>query len=211
MDLYELRDEITQKSLDEKSISSSPIEQFQIWFSEAQSAKLFEPNAMTFATATLNGIPSARMLLLKAFSDNGFTFFSNYDSKKGVQLADNPHAAIVFYWPELERQVRIEGIVEKLSPLESDSYFQTRPTGSRLGAWASPQSRVIEDRSWLEAKHNEFRQQHKHDEIPRPPYWGGYILVPGIIEFWQGRPNRLHDRIEYYRDGDVWKFRRLAP
>jgi pyridoxamine 5'-phosphate oxidase len=211
MDLFDLREEYSNELLDEASVPTNPQELFQMWFKQAQDVKIYEPNAFVLATADKNSTPQARVLLLKAYNDLGLSFFTNYNSNKGKQLFDNPQAAMVFYWGELERQVRITGGVEQLPEIESDKYFETRPIGSRLGAWASPQSQVIENRSWLEAKHFEFRQQFKHGEVPRPKNWGGYILIPDTIEFWQGRPNRLHDRIEYFRDGEVWKIRRLAP
>jgi pyridoxamine 5'-phosphate oxidase len=211
MDLFELREEFINESFDEKNVPSMPIMLFKLWFGEAAAVKVFEPNAAVLATVDSNGKPSARVLLLKTFSEQGFTFFTSYESKKGHHLEVNPFAALVVHWPDLERQVRIEGIVEKLSPRDSDKYFETRPTGSRLGAWASPQSKVIEDRAWLEQKHNEFRQQFKKGEVPRPENWGGYILKPNLMEFWQGRQNRLHDRIEYILEDGKWKIRRLAP
>ena len=211
MDLFDLRNEYTSQPFDESDALSSPFELFDKWFHEAMESKIFEPNAMALATVGANGIPSVRMILLKSFNKNGFIFFSNYESRKGHQLKENHNAACVFYWEELERQVRIEGVVEKLSNEESDKYFETRPTGSRLGAWASPQSKIVESRQWLETKHNEFRNKFKHSEVPRPENWGGYKLIPHQIEFWQGRPNRLHDRIEYTFEGDSWKIRRLAP
>jgi pyridoxamine 5'-phosphate oxidase len=211
MDLFELREEFISENLDEKDVSASPIEQFKLWFGEAATVKIYEPNAAIIATADKKGVPSARMILVKTFSEKGFTFFSNYESKKGMNLSENPHATIVYYWPELERQVRIDGEVEKLAPAESDKYFETRPIGSRLGAWASPQSQVITDRQWLEAKHKEIREKFKYGDVIRPENWGGYILKPQFIEFWQGRQNRLHDRIEYYIEEGKWKTRRLAP
>jgi pyridoxamine 5'-phosphate oxidase len=211
MDLFELREEFISEKLDEKDVTANPIDQFKLWFGEAATVKIYEPNAAIIATAGANGIPSARMILVKTFSEDGFTFFSNYESKKGQHLSKNPYAAIVYYWPELERQVRIEGKVEKLSPADSDKYFETRPIGSRLGAWASPQSQVIVDREWLEAKHKEIRTQFRYGEVLRPSNWGGYILKHYAIEFWQGRQNRLHDRIEYYQEEGKWKIRRLAP
>jgi pyridoxamine 5'-phosphate oxidase len=211
MDLFDLREEYTSELLDEKTVPFNPIELFKRWFTEAQNVKIYEPNSFTLATADKNNTPYARILLLKAFDNNGFTFFTNYNSSKGRQLFENPQAAMVFHWGELERQVRITGNVEQLSDAESDKYFETRPVGSRLGAWASPQSQVIEGRAWLEARHHEFRQHYKHGQIPRPKNWGGYLLIPETIEFWQGRPNRLHDRIEYFREGDDWEKRRLAP
>jgi pyridoxamine 5'-phosphate oxidase len=211
MDLFELREEFTTESFDEKNVPAIPIMLFKLWFGEAAAVKVFEPNAAILATVNSNGMPSARVLLIKSFSEVGFTFFTNYESKKGHHINENPNAALVYHWPDLERQVRIEGIVEKLSPKDSDIYFETRPKGSRLGAWVSPQSNVIEDRNWLEAKHNEFREKFKKGEVPRPENWGGYILKPNLLEFWQGRQNRLHDRIEYFLEEGNWKIRRLAP
>ena len=211
MDLFDLRNEYTSRTFDESDALRSPFELFEKWFHEAQESKIFEPNAMALATVNAHGIPSVRMILLKSFNADGFMFFSNYESRKGYQLIDNPNAASVFYWEELERQVRIEGIVEKLSSKESDKYFETRPTGSRLGAWASPQSRVVESRQWLEKKHNEFREKFKHSEVPRPANWGGYRLKPTLVEFWQGRAHRLHDRLQYRRSGKKWILERLAP
>ncbi len=211
MDLYEMREEYISEKLNEKEVLPSPIDQFKLWFGEAAASKIYQPNMAFLATADSKGIPSGRIILLKEFSEKGFTFFSNYESKKGKQLSENPYAVIVLYWPELERQVRIEGKAEKLSPEESDNYFETRPVGNMLGAWASPQSKIITDRDWLEAEHNKFREQFKHGKIPRPGNWGGYALKPTAIEFWQGRENRLHDRIEYFLDNNSWKIRRLAP
>lgn len=211
MDLYELREEYMLEKLEEASVPETPFILFEKWFNQALEAKMFEPNAMALATADRFGKPSVRMLLLKAFNEKGFIFFTNYESLKGRHLTENHKAAICFYWSDLERQVRICGQTEKLTSIESDSYFRTRPTGSRLGAWASPQSTVINNRQWLEDKHNEFREKFKHGEIQRPNNWGGYILIPETVEFWQGRQNRLHDRVEYYCDGDRWKTRRLAP
>jgi pyridoxamine 5'-phosphate oxidase len=211
MDLFDLKEEFISETFDEKNVPNTPIMLFKLWFGEAAAVKIFEPNAAILATVNSKGMPSARVLLIKSFSEEGFTFFTNYESKKGRQLEKNKNAAMVFHWPDLERQVRIEGLVEKLSPKDSDRYFETRPTGSRLGAWASPQSEIIEGRAWLEGKHNEFRQKFKKGEIPRPINWGGYILKPNLMEFWQGRQNRLHDRLEYFQEEGKWKLRRLAP
>ncbi len=211
MDLFDLKENIISERLSENEVASSPIDQFKLWFDQAALVKIYEPNAAILATATKSGIPSARVILLKGFSDKGFDFFTNYNSRKGKELEENPFAALVYYWPELERQVRIEGKVEKLSDNESDNYFETRPVGSRLGAWASPQSKIIEDRNWLEKKHNEFREKFKHGEIPRPKEWGGFRIVPSSIEFWQGRQNRLHDRILYSFENKQWTIKRLAP
>lgn len=211
MDLFETREGYISESLNEKDVTPDPINQFKLWFGQAAIAKIYEPIAAVLATATKTGIPSARVILFKGFSEKGFDFFTNYNSRKGAELAENPNAAMVFYWGELERQVRVEGIIEKLSPEESDNYFETRPVGSRLGAWASPQSRVIVDRDWLENQHNEFRNKFKKGQIHRPTDWGGYRLKHHVVEFWQGRQNRLHDRIQYSFENNEWIIRRLAP
>lgn len=211
MDFYELREKYIGEELDISNVpANNPYTLFQKWYNQAREVNIYEPNAFVLATAAKNA-PSARMLLLKDFNDLGFSFFTNYESRKANELAENPNAAMVFFWSELERQVRIVGKAEKLGPEVSDQYFQTRPVGSRLGAWASPQSKEIEDREWLIEKHNEFREKFKHGEIPRPQNWGGYFLKPFSIEFWQGRINRLHDRIEYCFLNDSWHIRRLAP
>jgi pyridoxamine 5'-phosphate oxidase len=211
MDLYDLLEEYSSEKLDVTSTPANPIVLFKKWYAQAQEVEIYEPNAFALATSDKNSMPYVRMLLLKEYGEDGFTFFTNYDSLKGKQLYDNPQAAMVFYWGDLERQVRITGGVEQLSDVDSDKYFATRTVDSKLGAWASPQSQEIKDRHWLEAKHHEYREHFKLEKVPRPKNWGGYILIPDTIEFWQGRPNRLHDRIEYYRDGDDWKKRRLAP
>ena len=167
---------------------------------------------MTLATASVDALPSARIVLLKGFNEKGFIFFTNYESYKAQQLAENPKACLVFFWKELERQVRITGLIEKVSGKQSDDYFQSRPESSRIGAWASPQSRVIEDRDWLDDKFNELVSKMEGSEITRPPHWGGYIVKPVVIEFWQGRPSRMHDRIQYtLEDNGGWKIERLAP
>jgi len=210
--IADLRQEYSQKGLNEKEAEPNPFQQFQIWFDQALSAQLLEPNAMTLATVTAEGKPSARVVLLKHFNEQGFVFYSNYHSRKGQELGQNPWAALVFWWASLERQVRIEGRVEQVSEQESDAYFYSRPWGSRLGAWASEQSQVVSDRQVLEQRLVELEQQYQDQEIPRPPHWGGYRLVPIAIEFWQGRPNRLHDRLSYHRleDGN-WQIERLSP
>lgn len=210
--IADLRQEYSQKGLNEKEAEPNPFQQFQIWFDQALSAQLLEPNAMTLATVTAEGKPSARVVLLKHFDEQGFVFYSNYHSRKGQELGQNPWAALVFWWASLERQVRIEGWVEQVSEQESDAYFYSRPWGSRLGAWASEQSQVVSDRQVLEQRLVELEQQYQDKEIPRPPHWGGYRLVPIAIEFWQGRPNRLHDRLSYHRleDGN-WQIERLSP
>ncbi len=211
MSIADMRKEYTQRGLDTRDVAADPIAQFQIWFEQATGANLPEPNAMTLATATPDGKPSARVVLLKGVDENGFVFYSNYSSRKGNELAGNPRAALVFFWPELERQVRVEGYVEQISTEESDRYFHSRPAGSQLGALASPQSQVIASRNVLEQRLRELDAQYLNKSIPRPTHWGGYRIVASAVEFWQGRPNRLHDRVRYtYRDGE-WVVERLAP
>ena len=212
MDISSLRKEYKKKSLLESDIDPNPIRQFQQWWDEATNAGLEEVNAMTLATASADGLPAARIVLLKGFDEQGFVFFSNYESFKGMQLAENPRACLVFFWTGLERQVRITGLVEKTSAEESDAYYNSRPEGSRIGAWASPQSRAIENREWLENKEGQLLEQFAGQPVPRPSWWGGYRVQPVTIEFWQGRPSRLHDRIQYSRSADNnWTMERLAP
>lgn len=210
-ELNSLRKEYSLKSLSETEVKPTPFDQFDQWMREAVEAKLPEPNAMTLATSTFEGKPSARVVLLKHYSTDGFSFFTNYESRKAKQILQNPYAAMVFYWPELERQVRIEGKVQKASDAQSDQYFKTRPEGSKIGAWASPQSAVIPNRKYLERLMADFEEEFKGKPIKRPPNWGGYVLIPTLFEFWQGRPNRLHDRIQYSLVNNVWKVERLAP
>ncbi|WP_375480328.1 pyridoxamine 5'-phosphate oxidase [uncultured Nostoc sp.] len=208
----DLRKDYTLEGLSELEIDLNPFIQFKKWFDQALAAQLPEPNAMTIATATPDGKPSARMVLLKNFDERGFTFFTNYNSHKGQELAENPQAALVFWWAELERQVRISGYVEKVSETESDQYFHSRPPNSRLGAWVSNQSEVIESREVLERRLQEFQSKYENQEIFRPPHWGGLRVIPTEIEFWQGRPSRLHDRLLYSRlDNGTWKIERLSP
>lgn len=210
--LADLRKDYTLQDLSETEIDPDPFVQFKFWFEQAVAAQLPEPNAMTLATCTPDGQPTARMVLLKDFDHRGFVLFTNYHSRKGQELAANPQAALVFWWAELERQVRITGCVEKISPEESDQYFEVRPAKSRLGAWASHQSEVIPSREYLEKKLQEFAAKYENQQVPRPPHWGGYRVIPQEIEFWQGRSSRLHDRLLYTRleDGN-WKIERLSP
>lgn len=208
----EIRRDYSHKSLSEKDVDANAIRQFEKWWEEAVSSKIDEVNAMTLATASIDALPSARIVLLKEVNEKGFVFFTNYESYKAQQLAENPKACLVFFWKELERQVRITGLIEKITVKQSDDYFQSRPEASRIGAWASPQSRVIENRDWLDEKFNELVNKMEGTAIPRPPYWGGYIVKPVVIEFWQGRPSRLHDRIQYtLEENGKWKIERLAP
>ena len=212
MELTDLRGEYGREGLRETDLDADPIRQFEAWMRQRVAAPVPEPGAMILATATPDGRPAARTVLLRHADAQGFVFFTNYESRKGSELAANPRAALLFYWGDLERQIRIEGTVEKVSPEESDAYFATRPRGSRLGAWASEQSRVIAGREVLEERMRRLEAQFAGREVPRPPHWGGYRLVPDRIEFWQGRLNRLHDRLEYVRlpEGG-WRLQRLAP
>ena len=207
-----LRKEYTRAGLKESDADPNPIEQFRRWFDEVLAADPHEPNAMTVATTTPDGRPSARIVLLKGFDERGFVFYTNYEGRKSGELETNPYAALVFYWGELERQVRIEGRVSRVSEEESDAYFAGRPRGSQLGAWASEQSRQLQDRSALEERLRELEAEYEGREVPRPPFWGGYRVEPEVIEFWQGRENRLHDRLVYRRsDDDGWSRERLQP
>jgi len=210
--IADLRREYETGGLSEADAGDDPFALFHRWFAQAVAAELTDPNAMILATATPDGIPSARAVLLKALDGRGFTFFTNYDSRKGREMAANPRVALVFLWHQLERQVRVEGAVEVVTPAESDAYFVNRPLGSRLGAWASPQSAVIPDRAYLERTHAELMAKYPDGSVPRPPNWGGYRVIPAVIEFWQGRPSRLHDRIAFARRADgSWRKERLAP
>ena len=212
MELAHLRENYTKGGLAERDLHKNPIEQFRIWFEQAKSAKITEPNAMTLATATADGIPSARIVLLKGFDEQGFVFFTNYESPKGEDLEENPNVALVFYWAELERQVRISGTAAKTSREVSEAYFATRPRDSQLGAWASEQSTVIPNRRFLEEQLESLTKWYEGQEIPAPPYWGGYRVRPEAIEFWQGRHSRLHDRLVFTRvDESKWEIERLSP
>lgn len=212
MHIADIRKDYRLQTLDETGVAADPIQQFGIWWQEALQSEIVEVNAMTLATANEQGVPSARIVLLKGYDERGFVFFSNYESKKAGDLQVNPVASLVFFWKELERQVRISGSVEKVTELESDQYFQSRPEGSRIGAWASPQSTVISSRQVIEEKVEALQAAFEGKEIPRPLHWGGYRVVPTRIEFWQGRSSRLHDRIQYTLQPDGnWIIERLAP
>ena len=208
--IAQLRKNYAFGQLSEAEVSSNPLDLFQVWFDQAVKAECPEPNSMTLATADSAGNPSARIVLLKGADSTGFTFFTNYESQKGKELAARPHAALLFHWHELERQVRIKGLVERVSPAESDEYFHSRPAASRIGAWASPQSSEIPNREFLEEAEKRFAADFG-DKPPRPEHWGGYRLHPTEIEFWQGRPSRLHDRIHYQLEDAQWRITRLAP
>ena len=211
--LADMRRDYTRDGLSEEQAPLEPLALFRSWFADAVKTEQLpvEPNAMTLATVDADGRPHCRVVLLKGLDERGFTFFSNYDSAKGQQLLVNPYAAITFFWPALERQVRIEGRIERVTPAESDAYFQVRPLGSRLGAWASPQSRVIQGRAELEALLSQTERRFADHAPECPPHWGGYRLLPERVEFWQGRSSRLHDRLDYRLEGEAWLRQRLAP
>jgi pyridoxamine 5'-phosphate oxidase len=206
-----LRNEYTRAGLKESDADPDPIAQFRRWFDEALAADLHEPNAMTLATATPDGRPSARVVLLKGFDERGFVFYTNYEGRKGGELGANPRCALAFYWGELERQVRVDGRASRVPEEESDEYFRSRPRGSQLGAWASEQSRPVKGREELEERLRGLEAEYEGREVPRPPFWGGYLVEPEVIEFWQGRENRLHDRLVYRRSGGSWRRERLQP
>jgi pyridoxamine 5'-phosphate oxidase len=211
VDASNLRKEYTSAGLDKADVDHDPVVQFQVWFENAIDADLHEPNAMILATATTDGKPSARTVLLKGYDERGFVFYTNYEGRKAGELETNPRCALLFYWGELERQVRVEGAVSRISEQESDEYFASRPRGSQLGAWASQQSRVVEGRCSLEQKLHSLQAEYEDREVPRPPFWGGYRVEPEEIEFWQGRESRLHDRLVYRREDGAWRIERLQP
>ncbi|MEM7791643.1 MAG: pyridoxamine 5'-phosphate oxidase [Verrucomicrobiota bacterium] len=212
MDLSDLREDYTKAGLLESDVASEPFTQFERWFREAEAAGLDEPNAMCLATADADGQPSTRVVLLKDFSRKGLTFYTNYESRKSAELMNNPKAGANFLWLPLQRQVNVIGSVERISKAESLKYFLSRPLGSRLGAWTSPQSKIISSRQILEAKLEQMKKKFVDGEVPLPDHWGGYRIIPDSFEFWQGRPSRLHDRIKYFRgEGDLWELQRLAP
>jgi pyridoxamine 5'-phosphate oxidase len=209
--IADIRQDYKMNALSEKDVSKNPIDQFAKWWDDAIASNIEEVNAMTLATVNKVGKPAARIVLLKGVSEAGFEFFTNYESRKADNMNDNENVALVFFWKELERQIRIEGTVQKLSPEKSDAYFNSRPEGSRIGAWASPQSKIIAEREILEIKVEEIKNKFEQTEILRPAFWGGYIVKPNLVEFWQGRSSRLHDRIEYILENEQWSKRRLAP
>lgn len=211
LDLAALRRDYALSSLTEQDVDPDPIRQFDRWFADAVSARVEEPNAMTLATASRDGVPSARIVLLKGVDAAGFVFYTDYRSRKGAELTENPLAALTFLWKEIERQVRISGAVSRIGAVESEAYFRTRPPGSRLGAWASQQSAVIPSRAELEERLREVSLRFPDGDVPLPPHWGGFRVVPDEIEFWQGRPDRLHDRLLYQREESGWKISRLSP
>lgn len=210
-ELADLRKEYTLNGLDVPDVAPDPITQFRAWFDAALAANVHEPNAMHLGTVGKDGRPAGRIVLVKGIDERGFTFYSNYHSRKGEELIANPVASLTFFWPELERQVRIEGYVEPVSAAESDAYFNSRPRGSQLGAWVSQQSEVIGGRAVLEAEQQRLEAQFVGQPVPRPPHWGGFRVRPDRVEFWQGRPSRLHDRIRYRKDGENWLIERLSP
>ncbi len=211
MDIFEIRQEFTKGDLDLKDLDSNPFKQFEKWFNQACESKVIEPNAMSISTVDAFGAPSCRVVLLKSWDEKGFVFYTNYESKKAQDLAQNPKVCALFFWPDLERQLKICGEIEKVSTAESLRYFLSRPFGSRLGAWVSEQSKIITSRSLLEIKFDEMKRKFANGEVPLPSFWGGYRVKPNTFEFWQGRKNRLHDRFEYVKAQSGWKIDRLAP
>lgn len=211
-DIAQLRKDYTLHSLNEDDVANNPLDQFQRWWGDAEQSQIEEMNAMTLATVGHDGMPDARTVLVKGFDENGFVFFTNYNSAKSKQLEFNAHCCLLFFWKELERQVRINGIAEKISTKESIEYFESRPEGSKIGAWASPQSLVVAGKAWLKETFDYYKERFSHGKIPKPPHWGGYRVKPLRMEFWQGRPSRMHDRILYTKlEAGGWKIERLAP
>lgn len=211
MNIADIRKEYALKRLDSEGVDTDPFRQFHAWLAEAFEAQAPEPTAMTLATVDAPGRPSARIMLLKALDERGFVFYTNYESRKGAEIEENPRAALAIHWPILQRQVRINGPVEKTSAAESQAYFSSRPRGSRIAAWASDQSSALQDREQLERKYREAKERFAAGDVPLPPFWGGYRVIPETIEFWQGRANRLHDRLRFTRDGGEWTIDRLYP
>lgn len=209
--IAQLRNEYSKKELRQQDVATDPIEQFKLWFDEALKSEIPEPNAMSLATVDQTGQPSLRVVLLKEVNDKGFVFFTNYQSKKGQSIMHNPLVGLNFFWYDLERQVRIEGSASKIDEALSNDYFHTRPRGSQIGAWISPQSQPISERSFLEKEQTAFEQKFSDKQVPRPEHWGGYLVTPHLVEFWQGRASRLHDRICYRKDAKEWVIKRLAP
>jgi pyridoxamine 5'-phosphate oxidase len=208
--IFKIRTDFGKDALDENDVHKNPIQQFEAWFKQALEAQVYDPHVMMVTTVGKDLRPSTRVMLLRNFEEQGFFFYTNYNSHKGKQAVENPYACLTFFWPELERQVRVEGVLEKQSDEESDIYFASRPRASKIGAWVSPQSKVITSRKELDDKYEKLEKQYS-EEVPRPPHWGGFILHPSRIEFWQGRPSRLHDRISYSKAENGWKIERLAP
>lgn len=211
MDIADLRREYCEQGLTREQLAADPVDQFTNWFQQACDANVLEPNAMGLATVGADGAPSLRTVLLKYFDASGLVFFTNLESRKSAEIAGNPRVALLFFWPELERQARIEGIAERISARESAAYFLRRPRGSQLGAWVSQQSSIISSRQLLEAKLDEIKRRFKGGEVPLPGFWGGFRVRPERLEFWQGRPNRLHDRFQYTQTSGGWAIERLAP
>jgi pyridoxamine 5'-phosphate oxidase len=212
MNISDIRKDYSQRSFSETDAHPDAIQQFEQWWAEALRSEITEVNAMTLATASATGLPAARIVLLKGVDKQGFVFFTNFKSFKGNQLEENPRACLVFFWKELERQIRITGLVQTIATEESNAYYHSRPLASQIGAWASPQSQVIINREWLENEENSYQKKFNQPIIPRPMHWGGYRVLPTIIEFWQGRPNRLHDRLQYtLQENGLWQIERLAP